>query len=748
VTRNDAPDDQSGRRDAAFRPGILRRLRERGVLRVAASYAVIAWLLLQIADVTFGPLGVPRWVMITLITAAVLGFPVAIALAWHFELGDRGLERDTAADAAARPVVHGLRRYADVAIIGVLLATVAALLVRQSDLGTPPPPDRPTIAVLPFANLSGDPAQEYFADGLAQELLDRLGRVPGLAVIGRSSSFSFKGKALDVRTIAERLGATTILEGAVRRTGQQLRVSATLVDGDTGRTIWTDSFERELTDVFAVQEELAAAVIDSIVPAARGIAVNAAPATPTRDIAAYDLYLLGRAAQEARTTDRLRESVAYFEHALQLDPDYAKAYAGLSRSLMLWQNYGGVPPLPDTQKRAEAAAYRALAIDPELSEGHAALGTALRERDPARAEELYKRALELNPNNVTALWDYNTTLNHAGRPADQAALMARVRKLDPRLAIAWMSAIGNLINDGKIQEFRAEYARALVALADDPDGLNLVARVARIYGRAPEAYRAAFAIEQAGNLDLALLPAAVVPHTQIEDYSRARALFELARRRGLDPARDLQVSISLAGASADWRAVDAMAKDIAASGLTDPVSVGPIAFWLAVQERYAEAAAVYARIAPLPERALGGWGAALLGGDQGLPALLRTYRATGRADEAQKLAARYLASLRDPPPEEEGDPHFRALDLAALAANEGYKDEAVAALRTAFKLAHLVWGFDPQLPWFRSLEGHPGYAEVLAERQRRIDQARTEMRAIEAQFPESVIVKTIRAAGS
>ena len=202
---------------------LLHRLRERGVLRVAASYAVIAWLLLQIADVTFELLGVPRWVMISLIATAVLGFPAAIALAWYFELGDRGLTRDTAADAAARPVVHGLRRYADVAIIGVLLATVAALVVRQSDFAKPPPPDRPTIAVLPFANLSGDPAQEYFSDGLAQELIDRLGRVPGLAVIGRSSAFSFKGKALDPRTIAERLGATTVLDGALRREGQRSR---------------------------------------------------------------------------------------------------------------------------------------------------------------------------------------------------------------------------------------------------------------------------------------------------------------------------------------------------------------------------------------------------------------------------------------------------------------------------------------------------------------------------------------------
>ena len=125
--------------------------------------------------------------------------------------------------------------------------------------------------------------------------------------------------------------------------------------------------------------------------------------------------------------------------------------------------------------------------------------------------------------------------------------------------------------------------------------------------------------------------------------------------------------------------------------------------------------------------------------------MLRTYRATGRADEAHKLATRYLASLRGPPPEplDEDSLHWRALDVAALAANEGYKDEAVAALRTAFELAHLVWLFDPQVPWFRSLEGHPGYAEVLAERQRRIDEARIEMRAIEAQFPDSVIVKTL-----
>ena len=394
---------------------LLQRLRNRGVLRVAASYAVIAWLLLQIADVTFGPLGVPRWVMITLITMAVLGFPVAIMLAWHFELGDRGLARDTAADAAARPVVHGLRRYADVAIIGVLLATVAALLVRQSDLAKPPPPDRPTIAVLPFANLSGDPAQEYFSDGLAQELLDRLGRVPGLAVIGRSSSFSLKGKDLDTLALAERLGATTILEGAVRRDGARLKVSATLLDGRTGRTIWSQSYDRAMTDVFAVQEDVAAAVIASIAPAARGEPANTAAAPMTTDVSAYDLYLLGLSAQEAETGDRARDAVNYLEQALRVDPQFAKAHAALARALLIWLEHAIVPPPADAERRAEAEIYKALALDPSSSEAYASLCALLYRAEHADAEANCKRALDLNPNNTTALWDTGIDHRYVGR---------------------------------------------------------------------------------------------------------------------------------------------------------------------------------------------------------------------------------------------------------------------------------------------------------------------------------------------
>ncbi len=253
------------------------------------------------------------------------------------------------------------------------------------------------------------------------------------------------------------------------------------------------------------------------------------------------------------------------------------------------------------QKRAEAAAYRALAIDPELSEAHGALGTALRDRDPARAEDSYKRALELNPNNIVALWDYNQLLSRDdARAADQEPLLARVRKLDPRLPIVWMNVISEPLEAGKTELFRTEYARALATLADDPDALNLIAMPAVARGMPTEAYQAAFAIEQAGNLDLALT-AAILPLMMVEDNARARALLELMRRRGVVPDRTLQLLLRVSASSGDWVAVDAVARDIAALGRVDSATLGPVAFWLSVQGRHADAAEVYAAIGPLQE---------------------------------------------------------------------------------------------------------------------------------------------------
>src|SRR4030095_11942897 len=190
----------------------LHRLRERGVIRVAVSYAVIVWLLLQIADVTFEPLGVPRWVMVSLIVTAVLGLPVAVALAWFYETGDQGISLDTAAEGVPRPVVHGLRRYADIAIIGVLLVAVAVLLVRQSEFG-PSGAGGMAIAVLPFENLSMVANGEVLASGIAASVLHQRASLAQLDVISRTSSFAFRGRQADARDIGRQLGARFLLEG-------------------------------------------------------------------------------------------------------------------------------------------------------------------------------------------------------------------------------------------------------------------------------------------------------------------------------------------------------------------------------------------------------------------------------------------------------------------------------------------------------------------------------------------------------
>jgi TolB-like protein/tetratricopeptide (TPR) repeat protein len=732
VTQSDAADDTASRSVAGRRPGVLSRLRERGVLRVAAGYAVIAWLLLQIADVTFEPLGVARWVMISLIAAAVLGFPVAIALAWHFELGDHGIERDAAADAAARPVVHGLRRYADVAIIGVLLLAVAMLLVRQSDIGKPPLSANPAIAVLPFENLSGDPEQEYFSDGLAEEMLDRLGRVPGLTVVARSSSFSFKGKGLDAKTIAERLGVTTVLEGSVRRDGRRLKLTARLIDGATGRQAWSGSFDRELNDIFAVQAELAAAVVDAVVPVSRGEVAESSVA-PTRDLQAHDLYLLGRAAQETRL--KMADAVNYLEEAIQADPNYARAHAALTRALLLWTFYQWEPAPPDAVQRAEASAYRALAIDPQSSEAHAALGNvfANAENFSAAASE-YKRALEINPNNAVALWDYIVLLGNdpemAKDPAtkkEAATLTDRLTRLDPRSPVLWRSRVSAAAEDGLGGDPVAAVIDGAVAmLADDAAGLRLVGLEARIHGYAPEAYRISVALAKTGDAQTALF-LAVRTWLLVDDLDRGRRTAEALGRVGDDASYMLSEIAGLSGDFTTWAR-------FAGVDLNSDGCIPETAFWLAVQERHAEAAQRLAGCDPVPEGAIGGLGAGLIGQSQLLPAMLRIYRATGRGTEADALAEEYLTKLRQP-----SENPFSRLDLAALAADEGLKDEAVATLTALFEQYPLVEFFFPQLPWFRSLEGHAGYDRLMAERKRRVDKAHAEMLQLEANTEGSVL---------
>ena len=302
--------------------GWLHRLRERGVVRVAASYAVIVWLLLQIADVTFAPLGAPKWAMPSLIVAAVLGFPVAVALAWFYEAGERGIRRDTAAEGVVRPVTHGLRRYADVADHRAAARRrlrccwcgnrTSAVLVQRS----------PAIAVLPFQNLSTAPEGEVLALGIAESVLHQLANLPKLEVISRTSSFAFGNRQQDAREIGKQLGARFLLEGSVQSDRARMRVTTQLIDTQTGADVWSMRFDRAPGDIFEVQDEIALQVTRALELSLDAKERDRLTGQGTENLDAYLAFLQGRSLQANDRVADTRDAIGHFERAIRLDPEF------------------------------------------------------------------------------------------------------------------------------------------------------------------------------------------------------------------------------------------------------------------------------------------------------------------------------------------------------------------------------------------------------------------------------------------
>ena len=738
---------ETTRQQTTTRAGLLQRLRERGVVRVAASYAVIAWLALQIASVVFEPLGIPKWVFTALIIAAAVGFPIAIALAWFLEIGEHGVQVDTAAEGVPRPTARGLRHYADAIVIGVLLVAVVVLLVRQSDLGKPKPPENPAIAVLPFENLSGDPEQEYFSDGLAEEVLDRLGKVPGLRVIARSSSFEFKGKDIDARTIAGKLGVTTLLEGSVRRAGQRLKLTARLVDGATGQQVWSGSFDREMNDIFAMQAELAGAVVNAIIPAARGEAAEN-PAAPTSDLTAYDLYLAARTQLALRVNESIAKSIDLSEQAVRLDPDFARGQAHLANSLLFQAMFLDEPDSDQAaalQRRAETAIHKALALDPDLSEAHGAYANLLRTTGRPGAEEQYKRALELNPNNAATWHDYAVYLaNATSRWEESNRATERALELDPRQPTTWANYL-RYVGNPRSPRFRTEFERALRMVGDMPSAIDRFTLPALSTPGFPVEVMKAAVVKQRSpmseNLPLWINRCRAWLAVDPERAMRSLPAEATEQRLSLDmEGVRLFLEADVAGIRGDWARVDQDLDLLETRPWANKKRLHSVrSFWYAVQERYVEAAQHLALAGPVPDE----WIPPLMGGDAyyGLmeTAQTRIYRATGRGDEAGRLVGQLMPRMRAEARavgkgcELEGRNYEGWMRYASLAANEGLKDEAVDALKGALRCGDLPPTFQPQLPWFRQLDGYPPYEAVKRERERRIEKIRAELIKIETE---------------
>jgi TolB-like protein/Flp pilus assembly protein TadD len=499
-------------------------LKRRNVYKVAIAYAIVAWLLMQIATQVFPFLEIPNWAIRLVIMLIVIGFPIALIIAWAFELTPEGLKRTEFAHELPK---KSPRSHVWIYVVVVAGAISVALFFfgrysatsKQSGLTGLP---AKSIAVLPFDNLSRDPDNAYFAEGVQDEILTRLAKVADLKVISRASTQRFKSAPDNLPVIAKQLGVTNILEGSVQKSNDQVRVNVQLINALTDANLWADIYDRKLTDIFKVESDIAKTIADTLQVKLTGTEKNAIAKAPTANNEAYELYLKGRFFWNKRTAIDLRKSIEYFNQAIEKDPKYSLAYAALAQSWVLLPAYNGGSP-NDCFPQAEAAARKALALDDNSADAHAALGVvkSIYDFDFAGSIPEYDRAIQLNPNDATAHhWLANDSLSALGQSENEIAEMKRALELDPlsliinvNLGAAYIharrfdEAIAQLRKtvemdggfyygrynlalalelNGSTSEAIAEYQRA-IASNDDPLPLALLGHLYARIGRRDEA---------------------------------------------------------------------------------------------------------------------------------------------------------------------------------------------------------------------------------------------------------------------
>ena len=416
----------------------LAELKRRNVYKVAIAYLVAGWALSQGIAQVFPVFDISNWAIRIIVLLIVVGFPVAVVFAWFFEITPEGVKRTEVADAM--PKATGRKRHAWIYVVVAGAAVSVALFflgryTASNRAAAAAPNELPakSIAVLPFENLSEDKANAFFAEGIQDEILTRLAKVADLKVISRTSTQHFKSAPENLPEIAKRLGVMHILEGSVQKASDQVRVNVQLINALTDAHLWADTYDRKLTDIFAVETEIAKAIADTLQAKLTGSEQHVIAARPTESTEAHQLYLKGRYFWNKRTGNDLKKSIDYFQQAIAVDPNYALAYAGVADAYIWLPGYTAGTPR-DCYPKAKAAATKALQLDDTLAEAHTTLALAiwLYDFDSAQAIREFQRAIELNPNYAIAHQQYgNNTLAALGRFDDAIGEGKRAVELDP-----------------------------------------------------------------------------------------------------------------------------------------------------------------------------------------------------------------------------------------------------------------------------------------------------------------------------
>lgn len=493
---------------------LIKELKRRNVFRAAFGYVVLSWFLLQVADLVLENIDAPAWVIQTIMLLSALGFPVVVFFSWAYEVTPEGIKRESEIDHS-QSITQTTGRKLDRAITAVLivalgyfafdkfvlstgrenaaieqatsLALAERLATREASVDT-----IKSIAVLPFVNMSDDASNEFFSDGLSEEMLNLLAKIPGLRVTSRSSAFSYKGKDFKIADVGRELNVGSVLEGSVRKDGNQVRVTAQLIRVDGDVHMWSETYDRSLDNIFEIQDEIASAVVAQL----KLKLLGDMPTIHQTDPEAFALFLQARQLSNLLTPAGWEQSNELYKQVLAIDPEYAVAWAGLGRNYVNLTGYNHLPT-DEGYGKARDAANQALAIDPQNAMANSVLGWIAMtfDGDLSMAAQYLERALKLEPTNISIIGHTADLVMRLGRLNETITLSEYVTSRDPINPVNHLNLAGYYILAGRLDEAITS-SRIALSLSPEIGGAQYRLGEALLRKREPEAALTAFQREE------------------------------------------------------------------------------------------------------------------------------------------------------------------------------------------------------------------------------------------------------------